>query len=252
MKYKYYNLQKEKHNIKCKLYMQDNNVITNIVIFGHGFAGHKDNKAAERLATKLISKNHGYALLTFDLPCHGEDVKKKFTLDDCIAYYDYIINDAKDNLHAEKLFLNATSFGAFLILKYISEHGNPFDKIVLRSPAINMFSVVSNSLVTEEVREKLDKGKDALIGFDRKIAINQQFLNDLQLTDLMSRDFIDFADDILVLHGTKDEIAPFEDSRIFCENNVIDFIPVENADHRYKDLNRMEYANAVTIDFYES
>lgn len=250
MKTKYINFQREKTNIRCKVYYQDDMVMNSMVIFGHGFAGHKDNKAAERLAEKLISKNKGFGLMTFDLPCHGEDVKKKISLDDCIMYYDVVINDAKEVLGAEKLYLNATSFGGFLILKYISENGNPFEKIVLRSPAINMYNVVSNSLLTEEVREKLAKKKDAEIGFDRKILINQQFVDDLEATKLLERDFIDFADDILILHGTKDEIAPFDDSKEFCENNVIDFIPVEDADHRYKDLKKMEFANAKALEFY--
>lgn len=250
MKSKYINMQHEKHNVKCKIYMQDNGNIENMVIFGHGFAGHKDNKAAERLADKLTSKNKGFALITFDLPCHGDDVKKKLTLDDCITYYSIVINGSKEMFGAKKLYLNATSFGAFLTLKYISENENPFEKIVLRSPAVNMFKVISGSLVTEEAREKLDKGKDAVIGFDRKVIINQQFLDDLEATDLLSRDFMDYADDILIMHGTKDEIAPFEDAQKLADDNVIEFVPVENADHRYKDLNRMEYANAITVEFF--
>ncbi len=75
-------MQHEKHNVRCKVYTPDDGKIENMVIFGHGFAGHKDNKAAERLADKLISKNKGFALITFDLPCHGDDVKKKLYLED--------------------------------------------------------------------------------------------------------------------------------------------------------------------------
>lgn len=250
MKSKYINIQHEKHNIKSKLYTQDNNDIQNIVIFGHGFAGHKDNKAAERLADKLISKNKGFALMTFDLPCHGDDVKKKLSLQDCITYYQVVNNYAKNVLGAEKLYLNATSFGAFLNLKYISELGNPYEKIVLRSPAVNMYRVVSSSLVSDEIREKLNKGKDAEIGFDRKVLINQQFLDDLEKTDIMNRDFMEYADDMLIMHGTKDEIAPFEDAKMLAEENVIEFIPVEDADHRYKDLKKLEYANALAMEFY--
>lgn len=250
MKQKYINMQYEKHNVKCKVYSQDDGKIENMVIYGHGFAGHKDNKAAERLADKLVSKNKGFALITFDLPCHGDDVKKKLSLQDCITYYEIVVNGSQEMLGADKLYINATSFGAFLVLKYISEKANPFQKIVLRSPAVRMFNVVSGSLITEDVREKLNKGKDAMIGFDRKVTINQQFLDDLEGTDLFSRDFIDYADDILILHGTKDEIAPFADAEAFAENNLIDFIPVEDADHRYKELKKMEYANALAVDFY--
>lgn len=250
MKQKYINFQREKTNIRCKLYMQNDSHIESIVIYGHGFAGHKDNKSAERLADKLISKNKGFALLTFDLPCHGEDVKKKLYLSDCIYYLDVVINDCKEVLGAKTLYANAISFGCFIILKYISDNGNPFEKIVLRSPAINMFNVVNTTMVTEDMHDKLAKGKEVQIGFDRKISITQQFLDDLKSVNLFENDYIDYADNILLMHGTKDEITPFEDTRIFSENNVIEFIPVENADHRYTDLKKTEFVNAKAIEFY--
>lgn len=250
MKHKYLNIQKDKHNIKCKLYTQDNNVINEIVIYGHGFAGHKDTKAAERLALKLTAKNHGYALLSFDLPSHGDDVKKRITLEDCITYLDHIIYSAKNDFKAQKIYMNATSFGGFLTLLYLRDYGNPFDRIVLRCPAINMYKIISSSLIKDDDWEKLGKGKDALIGFDRKVNINQEFLDSLEKINLNESDFIDYADDILIVQGTKDEIIPISDTSDFCENNVIEFIQVKDADHRFKDLQKLEYANALTIDFF--
>ncbi len=250
MKSKYFNLQEEKHNIKSKLYTQDDGATDNIVIFCHGFAGHKDSKAAERLANKLVSKNKNFALLAFDFPCHGDDVKKKLSLSDCITYFSIVIDKAKTTLGAASLFVNATSFGAFLVLKYISENENPFKKIVLRSPAVDMYKVMSSTLITDEISEKLKKGRAVAVGFDRKVNIDQQFLDDLQNTNLLERDFMDFADNMLIIHGTADELAPFSDAKFLSEENVIDFIPVEGADHRYKDLKKLEYANAMAVEFY--
>lgn len=251
MKIKYISLQRVNTNIRCKVYYPDDMKIKSLVIYGHGFTGHKDNKAAEKLAEKLISKNKGFGLLTFDLPCHGEDVKKKLSLTDCLWYYEVVINDAKAVLKAEKLYLTATSFGAFLALLYISEKENPFEKIVLRSSAINMYKTLSDALITDEISEKLNKKKEAEVGFDRKIIITSQFVDELQKIKLLEKDFMDYADDILMIHGTKDEIAPFEDAKRFSEENVIDFEAVEGADHRFKDINKLEYANARTIMFFE-
>ena len=42
------------------------------------------------------------------------------------------------------------------------------------------------------------------------------------------------ADDILILHGTKDEVVPFEDSQKFADEQLIEFIPIEKADHRFR------------------
>lgn len=250
MEIKYINLQRDNTNIRCKVYYPNDKKIESLVIFGHGFGGHKESKAAERLAEKLISKNKGFGLLSFDLPCHGDDVKKKLSLADCMWYYEVVIHDAPVILKAQKLYMNATSFGAFLTLKYISENPNPFEKIVLRSSAIDMYKTMSDALITDEIQEKLNKKKEAEVGFDRKIIITSQFLDELAGVRLLETDFMDYADDIFIIHGTKDEIASFEDAKRFSENNVIDFEAVEGADHRFKDLKKLEYANVRTLDFF--
>lgn len=251
MKTKLFNIAREKHNIRCILYCQDNGLMTDIVIYVHGFTGHKDTKTAERLAEKLISKNKGCALIAFDLPCHGEDVKKKIFLTDCITYLDAVIEYARETLGAGRLYNNSTSFGSYLTLKYISEKENPFKKLVLRSPAIRMHQILWDSLISDEMADILNKGREIQLGFDRKISVGSGFLEELKDTDIFERDFMDYADDILIIHGTKDDLAPFDDSRDFADANVIEFLPVENADHRFSDLKKLELAHARTIEFFE-
>lgn len=55
---------------------------------------------------------------------------------------------------------------------------------------------------------------------------------------------------MLIMHGTKDEIVPFADSEKFAGDNVIEFIPVENADHRYIDPKKMDFAIAKILEFF--
>ena len=42
------------YNVSCKLYYEDKKTIHAVVLFGHGFGGHKDNKAAERFAQRAL------------------------------------------------------------------------------------------------------------------------------------------------------------------------------------------------------
>jgi len=76
-------------------------------------------------------------------------------------------------------------------------------------------------------------------------------LDDLKENDIRKRDYIAYADNILIMHGTKDEVVPIEDSKEFAENNVIDFITVENADHRFQNPNHMNLANKYTMEFFD-
>jgi uncharacterized protein len=247
---KYFEINKNGHNVRCKLYYGKNSDIEKAVLFVHGFAGHKDNGAAQKFAERLLSKYKGIALITFNLPCHGDDVKKKLTLPDCMTYIYIVADYIKSGLGVREIYSYATSFGGYLVLKYITEHENPFKKIALRCPAVNMAEVLTRSIMKNDELDKLLKGKNVQVGFDRKIEISRQFLSELEESDIQKINYLDYADDILILHGTKDEVVPIEAVRRFADDNLIEFIPVENADHRFQNPACMEIATKKVIDFF--
>lgn len=247
---KYYSINAEGCSIRCKLYtetMQPERVI----VYGHGLCGHKDTKAAEHFAARLLEKNRRAALLCFDWPCHGEDVRKVLRLADCDSYLRLVVEDIRTRYAPARLDGYATSFGGYLFLKALSEGFSPFEKIALRCPAVCMYRVLSSAIMSEESLRQLERGKSALVGFDRKIAVDRIFLESLREADLMQRDFLPWADDLLILHGTADEIVPFAEVKRFSEDNVIDLIPVEGADHRFQHPKAMELATKEILRFLE-
>lgn len=248
--HRYFEINESGHNIRCKLYCQDPKAIRRIVLFCHGFGGHKDNGAAEKFAERLTSKYKGAAMVTFNWPSHGDDVKKKLCLEDCSAYLSLVVSHIRQKYQTDDLYCYATSFGGYLALKYINEQGNPFRKIALRCPAVNMYDVLTATIMTSDDLPKLQKGKDIPVGFDRKILIGLPFLEQLRTHDIQTLDFLDYAEDILILHGTADEIVPMEASRAFAENNLIEFLPVSGADHRFRDPAKMEQAIKHILEFY--
>lgn len=229
-------------NIRCRVYSEKGAAVRKAVIFGHGFCGHKDNKAAERYADHVLKKHKDAAVITFNWPCHGDDVKKKLTLSDCSNYLSLVIRDTAEKYPGAELYGYATSFGGYLFLRYIHEFGTPFVKTALRCPAVNMYGVMINTIMSGDDAEKLRKGKDAAVGFDRKIMVSQAFLDELRENDIREYDYLDLAESILILHGTKDEVVPITDSQTFADNNLIEFIPVQNADHRFQDPKTMDEA----------
>ena len=52
-------------------------------------------------------------------------------------------------------------------------------------------------------------------------------------TRFNANDFIDESEKILIVQGTEDELVDFNIVKEFAENNIIDFKPVEGADHRF-------------------
>ena len=247
---KYFEINGNGLNIRCKLYSDSPASIRRIILFLTGFAGHKDTKNAEKLAEKTVSKHRDAALITFNWPCHGDDVRKKLFLTDCDAYLEAVIAYINTRYKPEKLFACCVSFGGYMVLKRVHEKGNPFSKIVLRAPAVNMYDSLTHAIVKPDELEALERGKDVQVGFDRKINIGRAFLDELKACDVQSFDYTPFMDDILIVHGTKDEIIPFEIARAFADNNLIELAVVENADHRFQDPLKTDEACKRTMEFF--
>lgn len=249
MNIKYFNINESGCSIHCKLYYNELRSVRRVVICLHGFSGHMDNKAVERFADYVLKKHKDIAVLIYNAPCHGDDVKKKLILDDCNTYLSIVTAYAKKRFNTDELYAYANSFGGYQVLKFISEHGKPFTKIALRCPAVNMHDTMMGLLTADELNT-LKKNKPATVGFDRKIKITKQFVDDLKTADISGRDYSGFADDIIIIHGTKDEIVSFEFVKDFAAKNGIKFIPVENADHRFVDPLKMDEAiKAITGHF---
>lgn len=250
MMHKYFEIDAPSSNVRCKIYFNERPPYRRLVIYGTGFAGHKDNTATARFAEKLLSKHKDAAVLVFNWPAHGDDVRKKLVLSDCNTYLDLVVREARDTFGAESLYAYATSFGGYLFLKYVSEVGNPFEKIALRCPALDMHDVLIRAIIRGDDYEKIMKGKDTQVGFDRKVTVNRALLEDLKENDIRRREYLDYAEDILIMHGTKDEIVPLADSRQFADDQLIEFISVEGADHRFQNPTHMSLANKYAMEFF--
>ena len=248
--FKYFEINARGSNIRCKAYYKERTA-ENTVIYCTGFAGHKDNKAAEAFSEKLLSKVSNVVVLVFNWPAHGDDVKKKLNLENCDNYLDLVIQDVRSRFGAERIYSYSTSFGGYLVLKYISEHGNPFQKVAIRCPAVYMYDVLSRAIMNADDFDGISKGKEVQVGFDRKIIVTSTFLEELKTNDIRQRDFLKYAEDILILHGTSDEIVPFDSGRDFAEKNLIEFIPMEKANHRFQNPAHMSLANKYVMQFFD-
>lgn len=248
--HKYFDINEQGCSIRCKLYCADANAVKRIIVCCHGFASSKESTSYETFAHRAVAKKKGTAVIAFDWPCHGEDARKNLQLGDCETYLRLVTEYAKSRFGTDELYAYGVSFGGYLLLKYLAENGNPFRKVALRCPALEMYRSLMDVLMTADEVSKLESGKPVLIGFDRKVRISPEFKEELASFDPLSREFFDYADDILIIHGTADEIVSFDVAREFAENNVIEFVAVEGADHRFHDPKKMDLAISRMLDFF--
>ncbi|MCI5760125.1 MAG: alpha/beta fold hydrolase [Eubacterium sp.] len=247
---KNFDINEQKYSIRCKYYCgKDPHSVTDIVIATYGFGGNKDNSATEKFAERLISKYKHFGVVVFDWPAHGADSLNRFLPDECVTYFDLAVNYARQEMHAQNLYAYGTSLGGYITLRYLTEHGDPFRKIALRCPAINLYDIMMADITPDE-QTKLDRGKEIVRGYTRKIRLTSEFFDQLRAADVRKREYFDFADDMLILQGTKDAFIPFDTVREFAEDNVIELIRMENADHPFSDPGIMDLAISKIIDFF--
>ena len=249
MKAQEYTVSRHGYNVSCKLYYEDRKAIRGVVLFGHGFGGHKDNRAAERFAQRALDKLK-LCTVTFNWPCHGDDVRKKLRLNDCDGYLAAVIEDIRERYGDPRLFGYATSFGAFLFLKYLLEHSDPFCRLALRCPAVDLYRIQTEKIISPEELERIMKGKETAVGFDRKVPLDRTYLDEIRAVDLLHEDFTPFMDEVLILHGTRDEIVPFETVQRFADDQLMEFVPIDHADHRFQDPRAMDEAIKAILDFF--
>lgn len=264
---KYFNLSDADFPIRCKIYFglsegkyedagPDSPPLTDafrrVIVFCHGFAGHKDNHAAELLAGRILEKHTDTALVIFNWPAHGDDKHEFLDLGDCDRYLDTMIKFVQDTYHPKILEACATSFGAYLLLKYLSEHGsNPFYRICLRCPAIVMYYVLTGVILPPEDLKTLAEGGNVSSGFDRLVVITPDFVQELKKEDIRQRDFRKYADRIRIVQGTADELVPYREVAAFAEKNGIGIRLVKDADHRFLDPRKMDIVIDTFMDFLQ-
>ncbi len=247
---KYFSVNQQNVSIHAKIFCEDIRSVKRVVLYGHGFGGHKDNRAAERLAARLLKRNKNAALITFNWPCHGDDASPQLRLSVCDHYLSVMLDYIRTRFKTDEIYGCATSFGGYLYLKYICEHGSPFRKTALRCPAINMYESLTTRIMSPDELESIEKGKPAQVGFDRRIRLTRDFLTDLRENDITTWDHTPCAEDVTIIHGDKDEIIDHDTDWFFAEENGIAFHTVEGADHRFTDPVKMDLAIKLIIEAF--
>lgn len=213
----------------------------NIVIACHGFGGDKESSAITLLANKI--KDDKIGVITFDFPGHGKSEVEadKLTLDNCISDLEIVEEYARNEFPNAKIGIFSTSFGAYITLLKINRNGHKYDSIVLRAPAICMDEILKNAILTESIEKYKEKGY-AILGYDREMKVPYKYYEELLDNKLF--DIYSVNEEMLAIQGTKDDMAPIEDTiRFIAEKNTkANLIKIEGADHRMKKDGELDKA----------
>lgn len=222
-----------------------------IIIAMHGFCGDKSSSCIGELEKRVTQK--GIGLIKFDWPGHGESeaAGDQLTLDNCLSDIDSVVEYVKSVSPHARLIAFATSFGGYLALLYNYYNRDVFEKIILRSPAINMYKALMNGVLTNEALSQLRQNGSTVYGFERDLKITESFVEEVRGNDISEMYHGIALPNVSIIHGTDDDLVPFADSRLFANEHRCQLHEVKGADHRYKKPGELDKVIEITMKILE-
>lgn len=217
--------------IPVKLYSEG--APTRAVLAVHGFGGSKESLAVSGLAERLCPA--GYLVAAPDLPCHGgrTEPESELTPERCLADIRAVLGWLGGRFSDISAF--ATSFGGCCILRLIELDGDPFRKIVLRVPAVNMADSLIRCIKLFQPGFTLEQAESEgfHVKMSRELHIPFDFYGKLQeLNEVRSCAAWD-KPEILTIYAGKDELVARQDTEEFLRLNPrIQRVCIEGSGHR--------------------
>ncbi len=241
---------KTNYQIDLTLYVPEGG-FDKVVILCHGFGSHKERPAITITAQKLLENK--IAAVTFNFSQHGDGavLNKKLSVQNCVADILCVADYVKKELGIERSSLFGVSFGAYVVLNTLKGYADNFDKIILRSPAIDMKSILIK-LLDMTVSEYQSVGV-AKFGYMKRIEVPFSFYLDLCQNDLTAS-LEDFpAKKMLIIQGEADEVADISDTCSFVErygSPLVQLIKMPNTQHSMS-VQEVELVADYAIDYLQ-
>lgn len=219
-----------------------------IMIAMHGFCGDKTSSCISKLQESAWKEKIG--LVKFDWPAHGESdaPDECLKIDNCLDDLDIIVNLERQKYPNAEFVAFATSFGGYITMIYHSKHPDVFSKVILRSPALKFYNVLKNNIMTEEQYEKMMEQGYFTYGFERKINISREFVEQVKKYKVENLFKNKELKNVSIIHGNLDDIVPYSDSKEFVEEHHTEMYMIEGADHRYKGPRQIEQVVRIVMN----
>lgn len=220
-----------------------------IVIISHGFGSSKESPTAVTAAARF--NEAGIGAVRYDHPAHGDSPVdgEYFRIENCLNDLESVENMVAERFPDAEISYFSSSFGAFINLIYISTRSHRGTRSYLRCAAVDMPGIIRGWMSEEDIKEMDEKGYLVIDeDYVRPLKIVKGFCEDLEMIDLY-KGFESKGTKLLMIHGTDDETAPYEDSKAFAQLYGIDLISVEGADHRFTPEGAMDIVREEAVRF---
>ncbi len=214
------------NKIKYKVDRPERQSKIGIILLPGVSGGCLSDKKYEALARNLVKE--GFQVLRADLWDSAEELGKE-SLSRLAKFIEDAIEKLK-NQGCSNIALIGKSFGGAIMLMHAIKYNNPSVRaIVLWAPAIQ-FNDSSNLYFF--YNRKISEFKEGM-----QVCINKKDLEKIQIP-------------VLILHGEKDAVIPYENSKMMAKNTKSgSFAMIQEADHSYTNEEHFSSVLKKTVDF---
>lgn len=240
--------KREEYEIPCIYSFPEN--MKKIIIAIHGFGSSKTSGTILALIEALYKQDIG--VIALDLPAHGQSKEsgEYLTVKNCLDDINSVEEYVKQNYSIDIGFF-ASSFGSYLTLLKINNSNCKYNSVVLRCPAINMAQIFVNTLSDEHTTLNEFKQKGYVTeGYANRFNVTYSMYEDLRKNDVLKN--YNSQNNILIIHGTEDEIAPIKDSIKLQEkfSNYIKLEKIEGANHKFTGIGQMDKVLEIATKYF--
>ncbi len=240
--YKFYAVTNDNIKISCLYIQPSNNYIGKVALLLHGFSSGMNNSTNLAIQPKLLK--FGLGILKFDFRgCGGsEGVLGKTTissgvldLNSCIkAFFENFSQHNKpDFIFIGSSFGGAVGLAAAKTILPIA--------VVLKSPVLDIYGGQEIRRGIQGMEEWKKNGYVIIKSKAGDVKLEFSYAEDSLNYNFFDKAMIPEKVSVSIVHGVKDEIAPFFFTEKFVKgNNKTSLLRIEEANHHYNEDNHFE------------
>ena len=195
---------------------------------------HSRKEEAENFAN--IAAEHGYQVISFDLPEHGDRVNEPYecTVQNGVHDLNTIYSFVQDRYKSFSLY--ACSLGAYFSLTAYRDIS--FERSLFLSPILNMERLIRNMMTWADVSEEELKQKGEIqTSFGEKLSWNYyQYVKEHPIDKWNNRTFI--------LYGANDNLTERTVLNSFSEKFNCDVTIMDNGEHYFHTPEQLDYLDS--------
>ena len=200
-----------------------------VLIVCHGFGSSKASPMVRALEDYMPDR--GIGVYSFDFPAHGDSPTWELRVPWCIDDLETVEAHVRAAAPQAEICYFASSFGAFVLLNYLSTRPHAGKRAMLRSAAVSMGKLV-DTWVDDKARAEMEERGYFVPDYDyvREMRVTPTFLQDLADHDVF-RTYRPGETALLMIHGSRDSVAPPEAAWDFAAKHRIILIKVPEGEH---------------------